>query len=258
MARSLSDASSSSRTRERIADGVNEVREPDPDPLPEGRAGSTPSRLALPAPPADAERLFGRTLGLARRYAELLATDGVQRGLIGPREVPRIWERHLINCALVHEIVPAGSQVLDVGSGAGLPGIPLSIVRPDLMVTLLEPLERRATFLVQAVTELSLSAQVLRARAEESRVRAAVVTARAVAPLHRLVPWCLPHLAPGGVLLAIKGRSATDEVRRDAAALRAAGAEVADIVSCGAGWADTPTTVVVIGRSGTARGKAQQ
>lgn len=258
MARSLSDASSSCRTPERTADGVNDVRESDPDPAPAGRAASTSPQPALPVPPAVAERLFGPTLELARRYAELLATVGVQRGLIGPREVPRIWERHLINCALVHEIVPTGSQVLDVGSGAGLPGIPLAIVRPDLIVTLLEPLERRASFLAEAVTELSLSAQVLRARAEESRAQAAVVTARAVAPLHRLVPWCLPHLAPGGVLLAIKGRSAAEEVRRDAAALRRAGAEVTDIVSCGAEWAETPTTVVVIGRRGTARGKAQQ
>jgi len=189
---------------------------------------------------------------LARRYADLLCTDGVQRGVIGPREVPRIWDRHLVNCALVQELVPVGSRVLDIGSGAGLPGIPLAIARNDLMVTLVEPAERRTLFLREVVGALALPVDVVRARAEDSAVTAPVVTARAVAPLHRLVQWCLPHLEPSGVLLAIKGRSAHDEVQRDAVALRHAGAQVTDIVSCGSGWAAAPTTVVLIHRRGTA------
>lgn len=159
------------------------------------------------------------------RYADLLATTGVTAGLIGPREVPRLWDRHILNCASVAEpgigIVPVGSTVADVGSGAGLPGLVWAIVRPDVQVTLVEPLLRRATFLTETVTALDLNGRVtvLRRRAEDVPAewpRFAVVTARAVAPLHRLLAWTAPLLAPGGQLVAFKGASAAQEVAESA------------------------------------------
>src|SRR5262245_36061264 len=171
-------------------------------------------------PPSDrvaADRLFGDRLTLAIAYARLLVTDGVTRGLIGPREAPRIWDRHLLNCAAVAELVPSGARVVDVGSGAGLPGIVLAVARPDVEVVLVEPLARRTVFLDAAVSALDLDrTTVVRARAEElapvrgrPRIdRAEIVTARAVAPLDRLAAWCLPLVADGGRLLALKGESA--------------------------------------------------
>ncbi|MFD0786389.1 16S rRNA (guanine(527)-N(7))-methyltransferase RsmG, partial [Micromonospora azadirachtae] len=125
----------------------------------------------MPVELADAARaLFGDRLDIAAAYAELLATDGVLRGLIGPREAPRIWDRHLLNCAAVAERIPEGTEVLDVGSGAGLPGLVLAIARPDLAVTLIEPLARRTSFLIEAVDRLGLgeSVRVFRGRAEEA------------------------------------------------------------------------------------------
>ena len=182
--------------------------------------------------------------GGLERYADLLATAGVERGLIGPREAPRLWERHLVNCAVVAEpggLVPAGADVIDVGSGAGLPGLVWALVRPDLRVTLLEPLLRRATFLTEAVVALGLTnVQVERGRAEECRLRAGVVTARAVAPLDRLLRWCLPLVRPGGALLALKGSSVADEI----AALPAQQAARIEIVPCGP--QEQPTTVAVV------------
>ena len=147
----------------------------------------------------------------------LLATDGVVRGLIGPREVPRLWERHLVNCALLGLGVPRGVTVADVGSGAGLPGLVLAIGRPDLRVTLVEPLLRRTTFLTEAVEHLALAnVEVVRDRAEALHGQRSfdVVTSRAVAPLDRLARWCLPLVVPGGRMLAMKGSSAADEVAR--------------------------------------------
>lgn len=143
------------------------------------------------AAPAAAADLLGGQLSLAQEYARLLTTDGVQRGLVGPGEAPRIWDRHLLNCAVVAELVPVGASVTDVGSGAGLPGIVLALARPDLQVRLVEPMARRTTFLNEVVAALGLAGQVSveRARAEECAGRiplAAVVTARALAPLDRL------------------------------------------------------------------------
>lgn len=152
---------------------------------------------------------------LAERYAELLATDGVVRGLIGPREAPRLWDRHLVNCALLAELVPAGSTVCDIGSGAGLPGLVLAIARPDVRMTLVEPLLRRTTFLDEVVAELALDlVEVVRGRAEALRGerRFDVVTSRAVAPLGRLLDWSMPLVAPTGALVAMKGSSVADEV----------------------------------------------
>jgi 16S rRNA (guanine527-N7)-methyltransferase len=189
-------------------------------------------------------------------YAQLLATAGVERGLIGPREVPRLWDRHILNSAVLGELVPDGVLVIDVGSGAGLPGLPLAIVRPDLHIVLLEPLLRRATFLAEAVQALGLSGTVTvdRGRAEE-RVKiyaSDVVTARAVAPLDRLAGWCLPLVKTGGALLALKGSQAADEIATGRKTITSLGGAEPEILTCGAGVVDPLTTVVRIVRTGTA------
>jgi 16S rRNA (guanine527-N7)-methyltransferase len=181
-------------------------------------------------------------------------TDGVIRGLIGPREAPRIWERHLINCAVVSEMIPVGASVVDVGSGAGLPGIVLAVARPDLTITLVEPLARRTAFLSEVVTALGLDATVtvVRGRAEdvlgEPPVAADVVTARAVAPLDRLAGWCLPLARIGGRLLALKGASAADEVAEHRDAIARLGGSDPVVALCGVDVIDPPTTVVEIVR----------
>lgn len=154
-------------------------------------------------------------LPLVERYAELLATDGVLRGLIGPREAPRLWERHLLNCAVLGALVPEGSSVCDIGSGAGLPGLVLAIGRPDTRVTLVEPLLRRTTFLEEVVEELGLDhVEVLRGRADDLHGTRTfdVVTSRAVAPLGRLLTWSMPLVSPHGALVAMKGSSVQDEI----------------------------------------------
>jgi 16S rRNA (guanine527-N7)-methyltransferase len=177
----------------------------------------------------------------------MLASDGVERGLIGPREVPRLWERHLLNCAVVVPRVPLGARVADVGSGAGLPGLVWAIARPDLHVTLIEPLLRRTAFLEEAVDALELDqVRVLRARAEDVDETFDVVTARAVAPLEKLAAWCLPLVRPGGVLLALKGRTAKEEVASSRVSLHKMGAT--DIVVSSHGDLQIPTTVVEVTR----------
>ncbi|MCM4081817.1 16S rRNA (guanine(527)-N(7))-methyltransferase RsmG [Actinoplanes sp. TRM88002] len=201
---------------------------------------------------AVAAEVFGDRLGLAAEYARLLVTDGVVRGLIGPREAPRIWERHLVNCAVLSEIIPIGASVVDVGSGAGLPGIVLAVARPDLQMTLVEPLARRTAFLSEAVTALGLDATVtvVRGRAEDvvdgPPAGADVVTARAVAPLDRLAGWCLPLAKVGGRLLALKGATAAEEAaeHRDAVAALGGGEPVVRL--CGEGLIDPPTTVIEV------------
>ena len=216
----------------------------------------------LPASPAGppaglaavAATVFGDRLPVAIRYAELLVTAGVERGLIGPREAPRLWERHLLNCAVVEELFPADATVVDVGSGAGLPGIVLGVVRPDLRITLLEPLARRVAFLEEAVAALELSSvTVLRGRAEDvaGRLSASIVTARAVAPLDRLAGWCLPLCEPTGRMLALKGSSAAEEITEHAAAVVRVGGVSPRIVECGGGVVEPPTTVVEILRGGS-------
>ncbi|MFC4950306.1 16S rRNA (guanine(527)-N(7))-methyltransferase RsmG [Pseudonocardia sp. GCM10023141] len=203
--------------------------------------------------PEAARTVFGDRLPLAQRFADHLVTSGVERGLIGPREAPRIWDRHILNCAVVADLVPDGARLVDVGSGAGLPGLPLALARPDLGVVLIEPLARRVDWLREVIEVLGLDIEVERGRAEEKTVRerwegADVVTARAVAPLHRLAGWCLPLLRPGGVMLAIKGSSAPDEVERDADGVRRLGGGMPRVESCGAGVVDPPSTVVVVER----------
>ncbi|PWU45450.1 16S rRNA (guanine(527)-N(7))-methyltransferase RsmG [Micromonospora globispora] len=218
-----------------------------------------PADVTLPPELAEAARtLFGDRLDLAAAYAELLATEGVVRGLIGPREAPRIWERHLLNCAAVAERIPEGATVLDVGSGAGLPGLVLAIARPDLTVTLIEPLARRTSFLIEAVQQLGLTkmVRVFRGRAEEAAagsrdtppLRGDIVTARAVAPLDRLAAWCLPLVVPGGRLVALKGASAAEEIAEHAGAVARLGGGEPEVHRCGVGVIEPPATVIEVVR----------
>lgn len=183
---------------------------------------------------------------LARDFVGHLATTGVEWGLIGPREVPRLWTRHVLNCAVLGELVPQGASVIDVGSGAGLPGLAVAIARPDLRVTLVEPLERRTAWLSMVVDDLGLDVEVVRARAEEVRGThsADVVTARAVAALDKLARWTVPLTVPGGQVLAIKGRSAADEVAAASKAFRRLGVVGHEVVQCGEAVLEQPTTVV--------------
>ncbi len=216
---------------------------PGPDPAEVSRETSAPP------PPPSAVDFFGARLPLVVAYADLLAGPGVERGLIGPREVPRLWERHLLNCAVVAELVPTGAAVDDVGSGAGLPGIVLALHRPDLRVTLVEPLLRRAVFLAEVVATLGIGDRVLveRSRAEDRAAAgptADVVTARAVAGLDRLARWTLPLLRPGGVLLAFKGAGAAQEVEQASQVLSGLGAQRVEVVRVGVGTVEPATTVV--------------
>jgi 16S rRNA (guanine527-N7)-methyltransferase len=211
--------------------------------------------MTIETVPSAAAEIFGDRLGLAERYAALLAEQATVRGLIGPGEVPRLWSRHLMNCAALGELLPMGVEVIDVGSGAGLPGIPLAIARPDLQVTLVEPLLRRSTWLDEVVQELGLKrVEVVRGRAEElaGARSAGFVTARAVAPLDRLVGWCLPLVQPGGELLAMKGQAAADELAAAAPRLRRLGAESWSVVLIGARTLTDQTSVVRV-RVGTSQ-----
>ncbi|MDK6813683.1 16S rRNA (guanine(527)-N(7))-methyltransferase RsmG [Corynebacterium sp. UMB6689] len=187
--------------------------------------------------PLDPSDVFGSRLPLAQKYHDSLATDGSTRGFIGPREVPRLWERHLINCAVVAEVMPQGATLIDVGSGAGLPGIPLAIARPDLKITLIEPLLKRSTYLNEVVDLLGLdNVTVIRGRAEEGPVKKAVksadiVTSRAVAPLGKLAKWSLPLVRKGGKMIALKGSSVHEELERDAADIKRAGGGKAEVMT---------------------------
>jgi 16S rRNA (guanine527-N7)-methyltransferase len=207
-----------------------------------------------PRAPERANAFFGSRVDQAEQYAELLAGVGVARGVIGPHEVGRLWERHLLNSAAIAELIDDGERVVDVGSGAGLPGIPLAIARPDLAITLVEPLLRRSNFLAEAVALLNISVQVVRGRAEETAVRkqaggADVVASRAVARLDGLTKWCLPLLRPGGRMLAIKGERAEQEVAEHRRVMSALGAIDVRVVTCGGGSLTTPATVVVAERA---------
>ena len=146
------------------------------------------------------------------RYAEILATWGIERGLVGPREGDRIWERHIANCLPVTTLIKEGVSLLDIGSGAGLPGIVIALARPDLRVTLLEPLQRRVDFLNEVIEELGLETKVIRGRAESLKGSFSAVTARAVAPLPKLLTISWQLVAPGGSVLAMKGEGAAEEL----------------------------------------------
>jgi 16S rRNA (guanine527-N7)-methyltransferase len=161
-----------------------------------------------------AREVYGDQFPAINRYVDILASTAVEWGLLGPREADRIWDRHILNCAALGSLITADSSVADVGSGAGLPGIPLALLRPDLRVTLIEPLLRRSTFLGQTVQDLGVGdrVQVIRSRAEDHHQTYDFVVARALAPLDRLIGWCNPLRTRGGVILALKGESAPDEV----------------------------------------------
>ena len=196
---------------------------------------------------AAAEAVFGERLPLAERYVQHLATTGIERGLIGPREVPRLWARHVLNCAVGQEYIAPNASVADVGSGAGLPGLCLAIARPDLKLTLIEPLERRVIWLNEVVEDLGLeNVTVLRSRAEQAvgTVEADVVTARAVSALVGLLDITLPILRGTGELLALKGRSAAEEITKAKKKLNRYGARETEILTAGGNLLEEPTTVV--------------
>ena len=153
--------------------------------------------------------------GAIRAYAEFLTTAGIERGLIGPREGERIWERHIFNCLPVTQLLPQGASLFDIGSGAGLPGIVIALARPDLKVTLIEPLERRVEFLNEAVAAIAaggVEIEVIRGRAQDVKKSADFVTARAVAPMEKLKKMSWHMVKTGGSLLAMKGESAATEM----------------------------------------------
>ena len=202
----------------------------------------------IEAEPAAAAVVFGARIGLAQQYVNSLASDGVLRGLIGPREAGRLWTRHILNSAVVGVLLAAGQRIVDIGSGAGLPGVPLAISRPDCEFVLVEPLERRSVYLTEMVAALELTnCRVVRARADEVIDEcggADVVTSRAVAPLAKLASWSAPLLRVGGELLALKGSSAAEEIARDRAAVTATGLVDLAVVSAGAGLIEPVTSVI--------------
>nr|WP_040518438.1 16S rRNA (guanine(527)-N(7))-methyltransferase RsmG [Gordonia neofelifaecis] len=208
--------------------------------------------------PEIASEVFGDRLPVAERYADILVQQGVLRGLIGPRELPQLWTRHLLNCAVLSEVIDDSETVIDIGSGAGLPGIPLAVARPDLEITLIEPLLRRTTFLDEVVEGLHLgNVTVIRGRAEEKAVLkqvrpADVVTSRAVAPLERLARWSAPLIRGGGRLVALKGQSAADEIARDWEKVMRFGIRDLTVEQCGT-MLETPTTLIVGRRNESAR-----
>lgn len=211
---------------------------------------------SVPAPPEAAVDLFGPEIGRVCRYASLLAGRGIERGLLGPREVPRIWQRHLLNCAVVADLVPPGAEVVDIGSGAGLPGLVIAMRRPGVRMTLLEPMLRRTMFLEECVAELDLgNVAVCRGRAEDlaGKIAAQVATARAVAPLDRLVELAAGLVRPGGTVLAVKGRDARAELDHAKPVLRRLGMRSAEVLAVGHGIVEPPTTVVRILAEGDGR-----
>jgi 16S rRNA (guanine527-N7)-methyltransferase len=210
--------------------------------------------------PAAARAVFGSALPIAQRYAKLLAGPGVERGLLGPREAQKVWERHLLNSAVIAELVPAWplanslaaaeqarSVLADIGSGAGLPGLVLAMVLPAFSVILVEPMERRTTFLTDCIEELGLSnVEVRRGRAEDlaGEIAADVVTARAVARLDRLAGLAAGLARPGGLVLAVKGARARQELDEAMPVLRRLSANEIEVVCAGTGVVSQPTTVV--------------
>lgn len=202
-------------------------------------------------PPAIAGEIFGDKLDAAIEYHRLLATDGSIRGFMGPREIPKLWDRHILNCAVIGEAMDERATVVDIGSGAGLPGIPLALARPDLEITLVEPLLKRSVFLNEVVDALGLSnVTVIRGRAEEKEVREAVglvdfVTSRAVAPLGKLAGWSLPLAKKGGKMIAMKGSSIQEEIERDAKLIKKAGGGKAEVFEVGQQLEEATTLVSI-------------
>jgi len=207
------------------------------------------------------DRHFPSPGAAIRQYVEILTTTGVQRGLIGPRETPRVWERHILNCAVIAPIFGSNAEVADVGSGAGLPGLVLAMSRPDLGFTLIEPLQRRATFLFEVIELLDLpNVSVLRARAEDLHGTALfdAVCARAVAPLPRLARWALPLCRPGGELVAMKGARAVEEVEAARPLLRELSLDDVKVEQYGEGVVAPLTTVIRIRSRQTPQGDTRR
>ena len=198
------------------------------------------------AEPDTAEGIFGSQIGLARQYAQKLANDSDELGLLGPRELDKIWSRHILNSAVVAELVRPGELVADVGSGAGLPGIPMAIAAPETDFVLIEPMDRRASWLQEVVDELDLqNVEVVRARAEEVESgQFEVVTARAVAALDKLLRLCIPLLKPGGRVIALKGSKAPEEILEAKKLQKKLKIESFEIVVCGEKFLAEPTSVV--------------
>ena len=197
-------------------------------------------------PTKSQEEALGAGFSKLAQYAEILVKDAVRLGIIGPREVGRIWDRHILNCAALTELIPDGQSIIDIGSGAGLPGIVLAILNPNSAVTLIEPMQRRAEFLTQTKTELGLSnVEILRGRAEGQKVSAQNVTSRAVAPLNKLLSWSWPLVEKGGKVLAIKGEKATEELAEVKNELVSLKSSTAIIKTCGLAL-DLSVTVVEI------------
>ena len=219
-------------------------------PPPDGTVTSSAGPGSVPPTPETARAVFGGRLELAEEFVRLLADTGISHGLMGPREAPRLWDRHVLNCAIAHQAIPVQAsvqEVIDVGSGAGLPGVALAIVRPDLHLHLVEPLARRTGWLSGTVAELGLTnVTVHTARAEElwDRLQTPWVTARAVSTIVQLAEWTLPLLAPEGTLLALKGSRAQAELDQSRAALTRLGVATASVVELGAGVLGEPTTVI--------------
>jgi 16S rRNA (guanine527-N7)-methyltransferase len=212
---------------------------------------------ARPAAPPAAAAVFGGHLALAERFAAILADTGVSHGLVGPREVPRLWERHVLNCAVVQPAFPHGATLIDVGSGAGLPGLALAVVRPDLTVHLVEPMLRRTNWLADTVAQLGLAnCEVHRGRAEEFHgvLRAPFATARAVARIDKLARWTFPLLADEGVLVALKGVQAEQELEAERSRLSRMGMVDGRIKTYGAGLLEIPTVTMELTVRQTERG----
>ncbi|MDN5893644.1 MAG: 16S rRNA (guanine(527)-N(7))-methyltransferase RsmG [Nocardioides sp.] len=207
--------------------------------------------------PEVAEQVFpSERIPTIQAYAVSLATEGVVRGLIGPRETPRLWERHLLNCAVLGEVIPQGATLCDIGSGAGLPGLVLAIARADLQITLVEPLLRRTTYLTEVVEELNLTnVEVIRGRADVLHGDRTfdVVTSRAVAPIDRLLEWSMPLVAPRGALVAMKGSSVRDEITKAAATLERFGCAEPEIQELGVGIVDPQAWAVRVAWAGRSR-----
>jgi 16S rRNA (guanine527-N7)-methyltransferase len=194
-----------------------------------------------------AREVYGVGHPLISRYVDILQSTAVEWGLIGPREADRLWDRHILNSAALSQLIELDRTVADVGSGAGLPGIPLALLRPDIHMTLLEPLLRRFTFLTETVETLGMTSrvEVVRSRAEDHHQTYQVVVARALASLDRLIGWCNPLRADGGVILALKGKSAADEVVSAGRQLEAAQLK-AEVLSAQVHPGAEPATVVRI------------
>jgi 16S rRNA (guanine527-N7)-methyltransferase len=198
------------------------------------------------AEPAAAVAIFGDQIDQARSFAQTLANDSDELGLLGPRELDKLWSRHILNSAVVAELVRPGDKVADVGSGAGLPGIPMAIASPDAQFVLIEPMERRSSWMLEVVEDLGLeNVRVLRSRAEDvSEQDFDIVTARAVAALDKLLKMCLPLLKPGGALIALKGSKAAEEIANSKKLEKKLGISSFEILVCGEKFLPEPTSVV--------------